>query len=78
MSSPPADCHSKNMLLEHMSNNISAIKHLSNSHFEKTEHFMTNTLQILEKMVDNIDNVLNRVLTLENDHHQTNRPSADE
>ena len=76
-SSPPADCYSKHMLLEHMSSNISAIKHISNSHFERTEHFMTNTLQILEKMVDNIDNVLNKVLTLENDHHK-NRPSDDE
>ena len=76
-SSPPADCYSKHMLLEHMSSNISAIKHLSNSHFERTEHFMTNTLQILEKMVDNIDNVLNRVLTLEDDHRR-HTPSADE
>ena len=63
------------MLLEHMASNISAIKQISNSHFERTEHFMTNTLQILEKMVDNIDNVLNRALTLEDDR---DKPSANE
>ena len=73
-SSPPADCYSKHMLLEHMATNISTIKQISNSHFEKTEHFMTNTLQLLEKMVENIDNVLNTVLVLEKDY----KPSADD
>ena len=77
LSSPPADCYSKHMLLEHMSNNISAIKQISNTHFERTEHFMTNTLQLLEKMVDNIDNVLNRVVLTCLDEDQTNRPSAE-
>ena len=77
LSSPPADCYGKHMLLEHMSSNISAIKQISNSHFEKTEHFMTNTLQILEKLVDNIDNVLNRVVLTCLDEDQTTRPSAE-
>ena len=77
LSSPPADCYGKHMLLEHMSSNISAIKQISNSHFEKTEHFMTNTLQILEKLVDNIDNVLNRVVLTCLDEDQTNKPSAE-
>ena len=35
---------------------------------------MTNTLELLEKMVENIDNVLNTVLVLEKDY----KPSADE
>ena len=75
--SPPADCYSKHMLLEHMSNNIATIKHISHSHFEKTEQFMTNTLHILDKMVDNIDKVLTRVvLTLDEDHRS--KPSTDE
>ena len=62
------------MLLQHMESNITTIKQISNSHFEKTEQFMTKTLQILEKMVDNIDNVINKVLVLE-EHY---KPSDDE
>ena len=53
-----------------MESNITAIKQISNSHFEKTEQFMTKTLQILEKMVDNIDNVIEKVLTLEQQYEQ--------
>ena len=58
----------KRMLLQHMDTNLSTIKQIPNSHFEKIEQFMTNTMTILEKMVDNIDNVLNKVLILEQQH----------
>ena len=66
----------KRMLLQHIDSNITTIKQISNSHFEKTEQFMTNTLNLLDKMVDNIDNVLTKVLTLE--QHQQDTSSTNE
>ena len=50
------------MLLQHISDNITTLKQLSDKHYTKTETFMTQILDQLAKMTDHLENVLDRVL----------------
>ena len=50
------------MLLQHISNNITTLKRISDDHFQHSNMFMTKTLQLLKKMMDHIDNVLNKII----------------
>ena len=50
------------MLLQHISNNITTLKQLSDKYYTKTETFMTQILDQLAKMTDHLENVLDRVL----------------
>ena len=59
---PNAENLGKHMLLQRIDTSISTLKHMSHRHFEKTEQVMTNTLNVLEKMVDHIDSVLDKIV----------------